>query len=248
MKQIYLFILLVITAGSTFAQGAYTISTKLVAVADMVTPTNTDVTEDTVEFFNADEYTTIFAPLLVINSGTGSDSVKVKRTVLSVVPGTTNFFCWDLCYSAGTSQSIGTVTIAATDTVTVFSADYNPAGNVGTSYINYKFYNDDDTTEFANVIVKFTSGIVGIEEQQAAISNAYPNPASSQITFDYVVGQNEGNIIITDLTGKVVRTSILPANSTKHVVDLNGLTEGIYIYSFYSKNKAIATKKFLINK
>lgn len=248
MKHIYLFILLTVTAGSTFAQNAYTISTKLVAVADMVTPTNTDVTEDTVEFFNADEYSTIVAPLIVINNSGITKAVKVRRTPLNVVSGSSNFFCWDLCYTPAVSVSGGTVSIPPNDTVFLFYGDYNPNGYSGTSYINYKFFNGSDTTEFASVTVKFTSGTVGVAEEKVAISNVYPNPATTQITFDYVVGQEEGNIVITDLTGKVVRTSILPANSTKHVIDLNGLNDGVYIYSFYSKNKAITTKKFLINK
>lgn len=248
MKNIYLFFLLSISAGLTYAQNDYTISTKLVSVADMVTPINTVVTGDTAEFFNADEYSPIFAPLLVINSGVSSASIKVRRTPLSVVAGSINFFCWDLCYAPATNQSVGTITIIPGDTVALFYADYNPNGNIGTSYVNYKFFNDADTTEFSSVTVKYTSGTVGVEEEKVAISNVYPNPASTQITFDYVVGHEEGNIVITDLTGKVVRTSILPAYSTKHVIDLNGLNEGVYIYSFYSKNKAIATKKFIVRK
>jgi hypothetical protein len=248
MKKLYVSILAVCVSGLSFAQNAFTISTPLTATNDLVTPLATNVTGDTAEFFNADQFSSIIGPLVIVNpAGTGKD-VKVRRTQLSVVPGSSNFFCWDLCYTSIVSVSGGTVNIAANDSVFVFYADYDPAGNSGSTYVNYKFYNNSDTTQFASVTVKFTSGTVSIEEEAAVIANVYPNPASQLINFDYTLGNHQGSISISDLTGKVVKSVNLPENSAKHVISLDGLTDGIYIYTFYSDGKAISTKKFIIKK
>lgn len=248
MKKLYLIILTIALNGIAFGQNAFTIITPLTSTANLVTPLNTNVTSDTAEFFNADEYATITGPLVVINNSGTLKDVKVRRTQLSIVPSTTNFFCWDLCYTSSVNLSGGTVPIAGNDSVFVFYGDYDPAGNAGTSYVNYKFFNGTDTTEFASVTVKFTSGTVGIEEETTAIKNVYPNPASSIINFDFVLAQGKGSIVITDLTGKVVRSTNLPAGSTRHTFSLDGLNEGVYIYTLYEGNKAISTKKFIINK
>src|SRR5687768_16780888 len=246
MKKLYIAFLLVSLSGISFAQSTFIISTKLTPVADMVTAQGTDVTGDTVEFFNSDEYSLITAPLMVVNPNGTTKTIRVRRTILSVISGSSNYFCWDLCYSPGVSVS-GTLPVAANDTnVSNFYADYDPLGNSGTTYINYKFYNDGDTTEFASTTVKFTSGTVGIEDQELIISNVYPNPASDFINFDYILGNHKGKITIADMTGKTVRSAILPEGSTKHSFSLEGLTEGIYIYTFYGDNKAISTRKFII--
>lgn len=248
MKKLYLLGIFSLLTMKVFSQNAYTLNTRLVATQDMVTPTNTIVNGDTVEFFNSDEYSAIVSPLIVINNNGSTHNVKVRRTQLSMVPGAISFFCWDLCYAPATSLSGGTVAVPANDSVFVFYADYNALGNSGTSYVQYKFFNDLDSTEFASVVVKYTSGTVGIEEQASVISNVYPNPASSLINFEYVLEHGNGSIVITDLTGKVVRTATLPVNSTRHTFGLEGLNDGIYIYTFYEGNKTISTKKFIINK
>jgi hypothetical protein len=248
MKKLYLSILAVCVTGLSFAQNAFTISTPLTATTDLVTPLGTNVTSDTAEFFTADEFSSIIGPLVIINNGGSAKDVKVRRTQLNVVPGSSNFFCWDLCYTSIVSVSGGTVNIAGNDSVFVFYADYDPAGNSGSTYVNYKFFDANDTTQFASVTVKFTAGTVGIEEEAAVIANVYPNPASQFINFDYTLGNHKGSIAISDLTGKIVKNMNLPENSTKQVIGLDGLNDGIYIYTFYSDGKAISTKKFIIKK
>ena len=248
MKKVYLLVIIAIYGTLVFSQSAFTIITPVNPTADLVTPTDTDVTSDTAEYFNSSPSSTIVAPLLVINNSGLTIDVKVRRTVLSVVPGSVNFFCWDLCYAPGTSVSGGTVSIAAGDTAFLFYADYNPSGNSGTSYIKYKFYNNVDSTEFASATIKYTSGTVGIEDEEMGVTNVYPNPASQYINFDYSIGSNKSSISIADITGKIVRNINLQENSSKQVIGLDGLTDGIYIYTFYVNGKAISTKKFIIKK
>jgi hypothetical protein len=249
MKKLYLGILLAtFTLGSSFAQNTFIISTPLVGNADLVTPTGTDVTGDTAEYFNSGLINLITAPLMIINPTGSQISVKIRRTQLSIISGSSNYFCWDLCYSPTTSVSSGTVTIPANDTVHVFYADYDPQGNGGTSYIRYKFFNTVDSTEFSEATVKYTSGTIGIEDEEVVLSKVYPNPASEFICFDYNIGNNEGTLTVADMTGKIVRTMNISANTNKQTINLDGLTSGIYIYAFHVNGKAISTKKFIIKK
>ena len=251
MKKFYSVALLaLLSCGLAFGQNAFIISTPITATADLVTPLGTDVTSDTAVYFNSDATNTLTGSLMVINPSGTAKAVKVRRTQLSVVSGSDNFFCWDLCYTSIVSVSGGTVNIPANDTVFVFYGDYEPNGYVGTTYINYKFYNNADTTQFASATIQYGSGLSGIEDQSVAtISNVYPNPASQYITFDYSLGNStNGSITIADITGKIVRSANLNDNTAKQVINLDGLNDGIYIYTFYSSGKAISTKRFIIKK
>jgi hypothetical protein len=248
MKKLYLGILMIAIGGISFGQNAFIIRTPIAPNSDMVTANDIIVTNDTVVYFNADEYADVSGGLFqVINPSGSSMDVKVRRTTLTTIPGAANFFCWDLCFTPPVSVS-GNVTIASGDTAKVFTPDYQPQGSSGTTFVKYKFYNSADTTQYSTLIVKFVSGTVGIEDEELTISNVYPNPANLFINFDYTLGNHRGKITIADMTGKIVRTAILPENSTKQVIGLEGLTEGIYIYTFYGDNKAISAKKFIINK
>jgi hypothetical protein len=249
MKKLYVAIVLAtLTLGTSFAQNTFIISTPLVGNADLVTPAGTDVTGDTAEYFNSGLINLITAPLIIVNPTASSITVKIRRTQLSLISGSSNYFCWDLCYSPATSVSSGTVTIAAGDTATVFYADYDPQGNGGTSYIKYKFFNATDSTQYSSATIKYTSGTIGIEDEEVSLSKVYPNPATDFIIFDYNVGTSDGTITIADLTGKIVKTIVVGAGTNKQTINLDGLTNGVYIYAFHVNGKAIATKKFIIKK
>ncbi len=248
MKKFYILIVAGCLSGAAFAQSSLTAITPVAGAPDMVTAPNMLMDGDTAEFTTLGVINTIQGRLSIINTTGASKTVKVRRTVLSAVPGSSNLFCWDLCYSPSTSLSSGSVTIAPGDTTMLFYGDYEPNGFAGTSYIRYKFFNQADTTDAVSITIKFTAGSLSIEDEPVVLANVYPNPASQFINFDYTIGNNNASISIADMTGKIVKNINLPENSTKQVISLDGFMDGIYIYTFYADNKAIATKKFIVRK
>lgn len=89
-----------------------------------------------------------------------------------------------------------------------------------------------------------------IEEEEVLNfkANAYPNPASTNITIDYTLPEdvNSGSLLIYSLTGVMVKE--IPVNGGENRVKLNAgaLLPGSYLYSFSWYNKSTPAKKLII--
>ncbi len=100
----------------------------------------------------------------------------------------------------------------------------------GINYYRLKLVNKGSTnytySKVVNATVKGTNGFSVI---------AYPNPVNENTVKVEVRGliSGEATILVTDVTGKVVRTVTTTATSTS--IDLNGLSNGIYLIK-YSDN------------
>src|SRR5688572_6200810 len=199
MKKLYLGILS-ISLGIFVHGQSFIITTPSTATANLVTPLNTDVTGDTSIYYNASPVVDLVGKLYVINNTGSNKTIKVRRTILFAETGTVNQFCWGgLCYSPSTNVSTFTEVIAAGDTNKIgFYADYFPNGMAGITYVKYKFYNDNDTTEFSETTIRYASGTTGIEDEEIVLSKVYPNPAQEFISFDYNIGTNDAVITIAD--------------------------------------------------
>ncbi len=57
---------------------------------------------------------------------------------------------------------------------------------------------------------------------------AFPNPASNELTIA-LNGQGRQNLLITDLTGRIVLEKAFSANETKGMVDVSNLPNGVYL-------------------
>jgi agmatine/peptidylarginine deiminase len=101
--------------------------------------------------------------------------------------------------------------------------------------------------------VYFQTG-VGIDENQVTekdyLFGAYPNPAASQVTLPYfVMNAAESSVMsIMDLNGRKLKEYSLHPHYglNKLELDLTGLDNGIYFYSYQTGGTYIATRKFII--
>lgn len=180
---------------------------------------------------------------------TGSDmGVKVKKYEHELYAGSTNVFCWYQCYLPSTYAPDDTVLIVAHDTVDRFTGHLMPGGISGTILMKYTWYNENDANDSVSTYIRFIASGVGINESpNAAISRAYPNPASDQVTFSYSVPTNqESFIVIQDLIGSVKMQIPLDANQNEVMVDLRSFSSGIYIYSLLVEGRTITTRKLNI--
>ena len=95
------------------------------------------------------------------------------------------------------------------------------------------------------------SGTVGIHEFENSIGlSIYPNPTNSSSSVEFTPSSNSKvNIIVYDVTGRMVEQIILNANSgvrSKYLINSsNQLNSGIYFVTVLIGNNKI-TKKLII--
>lgn len=77
-----------------------------------------------------------------------------------------------------------------------------------------------------------------------------PNPTASIALIAYEMPQtmNQGNLIITDLTGKMIQNIALENNHADVTVDVSNMADGIYVYSLVVKGEVLASKKMMVQK
>jgi hypothetical protein len=87
----------------------------------------------------------------------------------------------------------------------------------------------------------------GSEYKSVDISPAYPNPASTSATLEYVIpdGAN-GKLLLRNLTGKLVREVNLERTEGKVVISTNDLKDGLYFYSVLLNNRIELTRKLMV--
>jgi hypothetical protein len=83
-----------------------------------------------------------------------------------------------------------------------------------------------------------------IDEYPLFSINIYPNPASENITLDFIT-ENEisGTVIIRDIIGRVCKQ--VDIHSKTSVISISDLPQGIYILTFIDENYRKLTKKIV---
>ncbi|MBQ4433904.1 MAG: T9SS type A sorting domain-containing protein, partial [Bacteroidales bacterium] len=102
------------------------------------------------------------------------------------------------------------------------------------------------------IVVNYISGEVSVADAPATLGSfsAYPNPATSSVTFQYTLANRSAsdaaNIVITNLVGNRVRVIPVSGNSGKKTIDLSNMVAGIYFYSMEINGKPASTKKLIV--
>jgi hypothetical protein len=75
----------------------------------------------------------------------------------------------------------------------------------------------------------------------------FPNPASDFVILCYTLISNESNAYLTlnDLNGHLIKTTYIDGSENQVVIDLQGVSCGIYLVSLYSGNRLIDSKKLI---
>ena len=193
---------------------------------------------------------------ILTNNSDDSVAFKVQRRLIHLLDGVTHYFCWGLCYLPNHDSIFvpsGYVGLNAGQSSTEwdFSGHYEPTGVIGTSLVEYKFFNADNEDEFVTVVAKFVTAPDGIMDQIMAdgfVSDIYPNPASHFINLDYELTSkvNNANIRVMNLLGSVVKNVEIDKNSTNLRLDISNLTNGVYFYSVIINNEVYKTKKLIV--
>jgi len=128
-----------------------------------------------------------------------------------------------------------------------FDATYNPnltciqVDNVGYSYTNWS------TGKDANAIFRTLCGVTAVPDiDKAATMQLFPNPADDHFTIDLGSYQQNVDVSITDITGKIVYTTTA-TDIQKIEVNTNDFAEGIYVVQIQT-GEFIGTKKLVVEK
>lgn len=205
---------------------------------------------DTIVMVSTDSHATFAIGMDVINSSPTSLAVRAKKTELSIIPGSENYFCWVSCYVPSIFVSPDSLIIGANSTNKIFSGDYEANGNAGASYIRYTFFNDADYNDSIALVVKYIAGSgVGIDNSDPVVtlSNLYPNPASNKVSINYNLnGANNARMEIRNILGSVVKIQEINETSGQINIDVSDLTNGVYFYSFIVNEQVIKSTKLVI--
>ena len=115
-----------------------------------------------------------------------------------------------------------------------------------------QFYRENVIRGFLSSSSKSTATKVLNVEEDAILSsiNLYPNPATDAFSFTVPTEfkQSKVNVSISDISGKIVQSTILQNNNTNNLsVKTNTLSNGLYFVKIDIGDTSV-TKKILINK
>jgi hypothetical protein len=164
-------------------------------------------------------------------------SVKCSRSVIAEVPGTSNYFCWGVCYGETTNVSLLAQTILASDTNHTFYAHYKPLGNPGQTIIRYCFFNTANPSDQACQNVSFcyeSDCAMEVSEQNLIkfeLVGSNPLKGLSFINYQMPQGITEGQLVITNLQGMLVKKTTVKGNSGSILMNAQDFASGVYQFT-----------------
>ena len=179
----------------------------------------------------------------VTNISDVSVSVRCSRSVISEIAGSSNYFCWGVCYGETTNVSLLAQTILASDTNHTFYAHYKPLGNPGETLITYCFFNTANPADQACQTVSFcyeSTCPVGVEEtEHSKLELVGNNPLKGLSFMNYKLpsGETEAQLVITNLQGKLVKKSIVKGNSGSILMNADDFASGVYQFTLLTAKR-----------
>jgi len=180
----------------------------------------------------------------VTNISNASISLKCSRSVVSEIAGTSNYFCWGVCFGETTNVSLISQTILPSDTNHTFYAHYKPLVNPGETLITYCFFNTANPSDQACQTVSFCYESVcpiSVEEEQNAkfeLVGSNPLKGLSFINYRLHAGETQGQLLVTNLQGELVKKVLVKGNSGSILLNAQDYAAGVYQFTLLtSKGK-----------
>lgn len=248
MKQRYAFLLTsALSFGAVTAQNLVTLNYG-----------NNVVNGQTLAIVGASTTYELDAALTVTLNGSTDRTLKVKRYELLPVVGTSNTFCWGVCYlpNDGGARPIWVSDLSENLQAGVafngFHAYYYPTATEDITKFRFVWYDETLPTDSAYVDIVFDtrSSAVGVNEvvADAGSVEVFPNPVvgdGMSIRFGGAAASN-GRWMLHNALGTLVREGTLRATQGDVFVSTAGLGGGLYFASLYSNGRVVATKRVVI--
>ena len=169
---------------------------------------------------------------------------------------TQDYLCWGTCFMPGTLTATHPVAAGGEGVfnghVMFADKEWNilPIGT--TSKVTYTFYDERNPEEKYTFTVNFKYQPESIADFNSAdvFSNAYPNPASSVVSFDYNMpfDAQSASVAIYNMMGQEVIRQNVNVGGSRLDINVSDLTDGVYFYSLIVNNQAVKTNKLVISK
>lgn len=217
---------------------------------------NKNVISNTFVDINVPPNSSVSTEILINNTKTIPDTIKVARIIYTKDSADLTTFCLGgLCYAYTTSLSSLSLTIPSGDTVNFagngFHSVFNTDAACVTRLVHYKFYNIHNFSDSTGVTLRYlcATGINELSKEAGVIGNAYPNPANSLVSINYNVNEfsEKGKLVFYDMLGKSVKEITLNDKQGVAKINIADLNAGIYFYTLIVNDKAISTKKLVIS-
>ncbi len=182
--------------------------------------------------------------------------VRARRNVISAVQGSTNYFCWGVCFTETTNVSPMSQAqdMNPNQINTSFYAHYKPQGNAGVTTIEYCFFNAANEADQTCQTVQYcvdAACIVGIEEtsNDIQLGEVSPNPVKTIASIPYTISGSAKNakFVVYDMVGKVVKESALSNKSGMILINGVEFETGVYLYTIIADGKSVSTKRMIVS-
>ena len=177
--------------------------------------------------------------------------VLIEKEIIQDLEGVINSFCWGMCFGPDTFVSPEAIDIPAGEVNTdelSFHALY-PDDLYGDVIIKYYAYEERNPDQRISIIVRFRKSGVGVNENvhTMTLGQAYPNPATNTVSFNYSFG---GNLcaVVYNLVGQEVMRQELNANDGQLSFSVADIQGGIYFCTMLVDGRAVSTQKFVVKK
>ena len=177
-------------------------------------------------------------------------NVIVEKEIVEDLEGASNFFCWGQCYL---------YTVFVSDPVMVAANSLNTddlsfhvlfPDVFGKVKMRYYAYDESNPSERVSINVVFTKSEVGVQENVAQrFGQAYPNPASSVVNFDYNLNAGDkASVVVYNLLGQEVMKQLVNTMQNRLSISVSDLNDGIYFCNLLVNGSAVKMEKFIVKK
>jgi hypothetical protein len=222
---------------------------------------NTDITGTTVTVSIASD--SYYETRIILYNGSNTEKTFTGNRRLLTMPGVDDliyckfhYTCYPPFQNITTIPLYSTVMLKASETIPGSSHPGSEGlipilqtGPVCKDHIViYKFWEVDkgDTTQ---VTIHYTCATAIHEVDAGIVSDAYPNPAISQVTIDYALTTAPKNaaIVVYDVLGKVVKEIPLENREGQAIIHVNDLHSGLYFYTVIADGRSSTPGKLIIH-
>ena len=178
-------------------------------------------------------------------------NVIVEKEVVEDLMGASNTYCWGQCFNAEIFVS-DPVTIPANSVTDEYALSFHVTyrdGIFGKVHMRYYAYDEGDYDHRISINVIFNKSDVGVHETAVRFGQAYPNPASSVVSFDYNINAGDkASVAVYNLLGQEVMKQSVNSLQGRLSISVANLNEGIYFCNLFVNGCAVKTEKFVVKK
>lgn len=198
-----------------------------------------------------DLWSEMVTEIVVENISSNSIDVKVKRQPISLIQGTSNYFCWTQCYGPAINESPDPITMTAGEVnESSFSVHYNPNGNAGQVAVKYCAYDSNNEADSACTIVYFNGTTTAIDEiSETSFSEFHPNPTPSTTILNYNLPSNkQAEVLFFDMMGNLVKKHQLMGQDAQLKISVSDLKAGLYFANIMVDGQLQEIKRLVVTK